>query len=193
MSSTQVRLGEHHFETTEGYEQDIDIAAVYTHASYGLAVSHDRDIAVIKLASPAKFNSHVGPVCLQSSNADFPPGKYVVQPQPPPIISYIALVMKGKAISETLRDAVLLQRKHPLETTYCKGFSADLRCSSTVTYYPPFLLKIRSTVSWYPGSRLQVFKSKMADTFAETLVHAKISLMFTGRRRLSSRSLLINN
>lgn len=70
----KVRLGEHHFETTEGYEQDIDIAAVYTHASYGLAVSHDRDIAVIKLASPAKFNSHVGPVCLQSSNADFPPG-----------------------------------------------------------------------------------------------------------------------
>ena len=73
----QVRLGEHYFETTEGYEQDIDIAAVNTHSSYGVAVSHDRDIAVIKLASPAKFNSRVGPVCLQSTNADFPPGTYV--------------------------------------------------------------------------------------------------------------------
>lgn len=85
-SSTQVRLGEHHFEMTEGYEQDIDIAAVYTHASYGLAASHDRDIAVIKLASPAKSNSRVGPVCLQSSNADFPPGTYDVQSQSPYII-----------------------------------------------------------------------------------------------------------
>jgi len=87
MSSTQVRLGEHHFEITEGYEQDIDIAAVYTHASYGLAVSHDRDIAVLKLASPAKFNSHVGPVCLQNSNADFRPGEYVFQSQSPLIIN----------------------------------------------------------------------------------------------------------
>lgn len=84
MSSAQVRLGEHHFEMTGGYEQDIDIAAAYRHASYGLAVSHDRDIAVIKLASPAKFNSHVGPVCLQSSNADFPPGTYAVQTLSPP-------------------------------------------------------------------------------------------------------------
>lgn len=74
MSLIQVRLGEHHFDTTEGYEQDIDIAAVYMHASY-VAASHDRDIAVIKLASPATFNSRVGPVCLQSSNVDFPPGK----------------------------------------------------------------------------------------------------------------------
>ena len=86
MSSTQVRLGEHHFEMTEGYEQDIDIAAVYRHASYALAAPHDRDIAVIKLASPAKSNSRVGPVCLQSSNADFPPGTYDVQSQSPSII-----------------------------------------------------------------------------------------------------------
>lgn len=70
----QVRLGEHHFETTEGYEQDIDIAAAYTHSSYGVAASHDRDIAVLKLASPAKFNDHVTPACMQSSSADFPPG-----------------------------------------------------------------------------------------------------------------------
>ena len=83
MSSTQVRLGEHHFEITEGYEQDIDIAAAYKHASYGLAVSHDRDIAVIKLASPAKFNSRVRPVCLQSSDADFRPGTYFVQHHSP--------------------------------------------------------------------------------------------------------------
>ena len=83
---------------TEGYEQDIDIAAVYTHASYGLAASHDRDIAVLKLASPAKTNSQVGPVCLQSSNADFPPGMYDVQSQSPSV----AIVMKEKATGETL-------------------------------------------------------------------------------------------
>lgn len=77
------------------------------HASYGVAASHDRDIAVIKLASPAKFNSHVRPVCLQSSNADFPPGTYVVQPQSPSIISHIAIVAQGKVISETLRGVVI--------------------------------------------------------------------------------------
>lgn len=70
----QVRLGEHHFEKTEGYEQDIDIASVTIHRSYGVATSYDRDIAVIKLASPARFNDRVGPACLQSNNADFPPG-----------------------------------------------------------------------------------------------------------------------
>ena len=71
MFLTQVRLGEHDIESTEGYEQDINIAAVYKHALYGVAATHDRDIAVIKLASPAKFNSRVGPACLQSSNVDF--------------------------------------------------------------------------------------------------------------------------
>ena len=72
----QVRLGEHHFETTEGYEQDIAIASVTIHRSYGVATRYDRDIAVIKLASPARINDRVAPVCLQSNNAVFPPGKY---------------------------------------------------------------------------------------------------------------------
>ena len=83
MFLTQVRLGEHDIERTEGDEQDINISAVYTHASYGVAATHDRDIAVIKLASPAKFNSRVGPACLQSSNVDFPPGKQVVYDNAP--------------------------------------------------------------------------------------------------------------
>lgn len=69
----KVRLGEHDIRTDEGDEQEIDIAAVYRHASYGVAAPHDSDIAVIKLASPASFHSHVGPACLQSNNTDFPP------------------------------------------------------------------------------------------------------------------------
>ena len=73
----QVRLGEHHFEKTEGYEQDIDIASVTLHRAYGVAASYDRDIAVIRLASPARINSRVGPVCLQNNSNDFPPGMYV--------------------------------------------------------------------------------------------------------------------
>ncbi|KAL9975855.1 hypothetical protein ACROYT_G013067, partial [Oculina patagonica] len=94
----KVRLGEHHFETTEGYEQDIDIAAAYTHRSYGVAATHDRDIAVIKLASPAKFNSRVGPACLQSSYADFPPGT-------PCYITGWGRTRQGGSTSPVLREA----------------------------------------------------------------------------------------
>ena len=113
---------------SEGYEQDIDIAGVYTHASYGLAASHDRDIAVIKLASPAKSNSHVGPVCLQSSNADFSPGTYNVQSQSPPLSS-VVIVMREKATGETLSGVILLQRKKLLSSfQYVK-----LRYSSTAS------------------------------------------------------------
>lgn len=71
----QIRLGEHDIRTNETDEQDIDIAAVYRHASYGVTAPHDSDIAVITLASPATFSSSVGPACLQSNNIDFPPGK----------------------------------------------------------------------------------------------------------------------
>lgn len=69
----KIRLGEHDIRTNETDEQDIDIAAVYRHASYGVTAPHDSDIAVIKLASPATFSSSVGPACLQSNNIDFPP------------------------------------------------------------------------------------------------------------------------
>lgn len=71
----QVRLGEHHFKQTEGYEQDINITSVTKHGSY-VAASYDRDIAVIKLASPARFNDRVAPVCLQSNTTAFPPGMF---------------------------------------------------------------------------------------------------------------------
>jgi len=94
----KVRLGEHHFEKTEGYEQDIDIASVTIHRSYGVATSYDRDIAVIKLASPARFNDRVGPACLQSNNADFPPGT-------PCFVTGWGRTRQGGTVSSVLREA----------------------------------------------------------------------------------------
>lgn len=116
---------------TEGYEQDIDIAEVYTHASYGLTVSHDRDIAVIKLASPAKSNSRVGPVCLQSSNADFPPGTYDVQSQSPSIIIRCHGDERKGDRWNIARCNIIAKEKSSWETLLSSFQYVKLRSSST--------------------------------------------------------------
>ncbi|CAH3027830.1 unnamed protein product, partial [Porites evermanni] len=93
----KVRLGEHNFKQTEGYEQDINITSVTKHGSY-VAASYDRDIAVIKLASPARFNDRVAPVCLQSNTAEFPPGTECV-------ITGWGRTSQGGKLSSVLKEA----------------------------------------------------------------------------------------
>ncbi|XP_068697308.1 uncharacterized protein [Montipora foliosa] len=94
----KVRLGEHHFENSEGYEQDINISSVTIHPSYGEAASFDGDLAVIELASPARINDHVGPVCLQNRSSDFPPGSRCY-------ITGWGRTRQGGSISAVLREA----------------------------------------------------------------------------------------
>ncbi|XP_063290684.1 trypsin isoform X1 [Pelobates fuscus] len=67
-ASVQVRLGEHNIGVSEGTEQFISSSRVIRHGSYN-SWTLDNDIMLIKLASPASFNSYVNAVALPSGCA----------------------------------------------------------------------------------------------------------------------------
>ncbi|XP_037006245.2 anionic trypsin [Artibeus jamaicensis] len=67
-SRIQVRLGEYNIDVLEGDEQFINSAKVIRHPSYN-SWSLDNDIMLIKLSSPAVFNSRVSTVSLPSACA----------------------------------------------------------------------------------------------------------------------------
>ncbi|XP_063290683.1 trypsin [Pelobates fuscus] len=67
-ASVQVRLGEHNIAVNEGTEQFISSSRVIRHGSYN-SWTLDNDIMLIKLASPASFNSYVNAVALPSGCA----------------------------------------------------------------------------------------------------------------------------
>ena len=68
-----LRLGAH-FRTTGtlGTEQDIDVAEIYRHEKYHSPQTYSHDIALLKLAKPAKLGKGVGLVCLPDSNLPLP-------------------------------------------------------------------------------------------------------------------------
>ncbi|KAG8547202.1 hypothetical protein GDO81_028853, partial [Engystomops pustulosus] len=67
-TSIQVRLGEHNIAVSEGTEQFINSAKIIRHTWYE-PKTLDNDIMLIKLASPATLNAHVGTVALPTNCA----------------------------------------------------------------------------------------------------------------------------
>uniref|UniRef100_A0A7M5X9U8 Uncharacterized protein n=2 Tax=Clytia hemisphaerica TaxID=252671 RepID=A0A7M5X9U8_9CNID len=61
-SDFKVKLGDHDRRRNEG-EQFIQVSKIITHQGYG---SLNNDIALLQLATPAKFSKNVQPVCLPS-------------------------------------------------------------------------------------------------------------------------------
>lgn len=68
----QVRLGEHNLKADDGTEQTIKVAKVWRHRQYGK--KNGFDIAVLKLAKPAKIDNAVSLACLNKDQA-FSAGK----------------------------------------------------------------------------------------------------------------------
>lgn len=67
------RLGAHsRFGLTVGTEQDIDVAEIITHEQYHSPVSYSHDIALLRLAKPARLGKGVGLVCLPDSRFPLP-------------------------------------------------------------------------------------------------------------------------
>ena len=62
--------GEHNLDRLEGYEQNITVERIIKHPKYDAYSNHDYDVALMKLKTPIKYNSHVRPVCLATSDFD---------------------------------------------------------------------------------------------------------------------------
>ncbi len=68
------RVGEHITSTTsDGRHQDIDVEKIIYHPNYQRNTI-DSDIALMKLATPVKFDKYVKPVCLPQQGANVPIG-----------------------------------------------------------------------------------------------------------------------
>lgn len=65
-----ITVGEHNLDRLEGYEQNITVERIIKHPKYDAYSNHDYDVALMKLKTPIKYNSHVRPVCLATSDFD---------------------------------------------------------------------------------------------------------------------------
>ncbi|EDO33274.1 predicted protein [Nematostella vectensis] len=83
----EVTLGEHHLENVDWFEQSRRVRSIHLHPRYQEAtitveghkarhVPPDYDVALLRLATPAKFTNYVYPICLLPQGARFRPGKY---------------------------------------------------------------------------------------------------------------------
>lgn len=59
---------------SSGTEQDIDVAEIITHEKYLSPFGYSHDIALLRLAKPAKLGTGVGLVCLPNSSLPLPIG-----------------------------------------------------------------------------------------------------------------------
>ena len=57
---------------TVGTEQDIDVAQIINHESYHTPLRYSYDIALLKLARPAKLQTGIGLACLSDSSLPLP-------------------------------------------------------------------------------------------------------------------------
>ncbi|XP_064627124.1 chymotrypsinogen A-like [Lineus longissimus] len=73
-SSWLVYAGKHKLTRSEATQQNLRVAAIYTHGSYNSNTMHN-DIALIKLSTKATFNSAVSAVCLPSKTQYFGTGR----------------------------------------------------------------------------------------------------------------------
>ncbi|CAH3103828.1 unnamed protein product, partial [Pocillopora meandrina] len=68
-----VRMGAHYrVSGTVGTEQDIDVAQIINHESYHTPLRYSHDIALLKLARPAKLQTGIGLACLSDSSLPLP-------------------------------------------------------------------------------------------------------------------------
>lgn len=75
-SGIRIRMGAHYKRGSVGTEQNIKVSRIIMHPSYNKPKKYAYDIAMIKLATPAKINKAVGVACLPSDKvAGFTPGK----------------------------------------------------------------------------------------------------------------------
>ncbi|XP_065650496.1 transmembrane protease serine 9 isoform X4 [Hydra vulgaris] len=58
-----IRTGEHIIDVNEGTEENIEAVKIIKHKGYN-PLTHDNDVALIKLARPCKLNNYVSTVCL---------------------------------------------------------------------------------------------------------------------------------
>ncbi|XP_012557611.1 trypsin-3 isoform X1 [Hydra vulgaris] len=63
-----IRTGEHIIDVNEGTEENIEAVKIIKHKEYN-PLTHDNDVALIKLARPCKLNNHVSTACLPSNEA----------------------------------------------------------------------------------------------------------------------------
>ncbi|XP_003472158.1 chymotrypsinogen B-like [Cavia porcellus] len=70
-TSDVVVAGVYDLKRTDKFTQFLQIEKVFTHPSYD-SNTLCNDIAVIKLATPARFTTRVSPVCLPDATDDFP-------------------------------------------------------------------------------------------------------------------------
>ena len=59
----KIRVGEWDLKQVDGYEQDVNIKAIYTHGNYNSS-TNENDIALVYLHEPVQLNERVNPVCL---------------------------------------------------------------------------------------------------------------------------------
>lgn len=59
--------GEYNLNGLEGYEQNVTIEKIFKHPDYD---GRDFDVALVKLNTTIKYNSHVRPVCLPKTDLE---------------------------------------------------------------------------------------------------------------------------
>ena len=57
-------MGAHSLNESFGIEQDIDVAQIFVHKYFNKPLQYSNDVALLKLAKPAKLNKDVGVACL---------------------------------------------------------------------------------------------------------------------------------
>ena len=62
------RLGAHFLNESVGIEQDIDVAQIIVHKYFNNPLQFSNDVALLKLAKPAKLNKVVDVACLPDSH-----------------------------------------------------------------------------------------------------------------------------
>ncbi|XP_078357475.1 transmembrane protease serine 9-like [Oculina patagonica] len=73
LSSFSVRLGAHYrTKASIGTEQDVKVAMIVPHPSYHEPIDYSNDIALLKLAEPARLGKGIGLACLANNEYDLP-------------------------------------------------------------------------------------------------------------------------
>ncbi|XP_067035214.1 trypsin-1-like [Acropora muricata] len=67
MNAYSITAGEYNLNGLEGYEQNVTVEKIFKHPDYD---GRDFDVALVKLNTTIKYNSHVRPVCLPKTDLE---------------------------------------------------------------------------------------------------------------------------